>query len=263
MYSCTEFKLKINIDYICPYRCDVCGHVVKNLQSIRQHIRRHHPGTDDFTFSKLTLGSPMRPPVKQPFKCNYCGDVGETLEEMRTHHAFLHSHLECNITNLMDEALSSLHSPSTSHFIEDTNVSSSVARPVSSKNSPAVSSGVSMVSKQTANTEDLKSTIELPCAALVTSQCKNTARKSFPVVSKRAVAMKSTSKPQMVEELNDNEEFSVYSISQPPLELENIFAFVNLGGGVPMRLTVQQLGQLVDLKPQVVVSDVLNNADEN
>lgn len=240
----------------------MCGHVVKNLQSIRHHIRRHHPDTDDFTFSKLTLGSPMRPPVKQPFKCNYCGDVGETLEEMHTHHAFLHSHLECSITNLMDEALSSLHSPSTSHSIEDSKISSSVVRPVSSKNSLTASTVISEVSNQAGNTtEDSKFTSEAPSAIPVVSQCKNTARKSFPTLMKRAVAMKSTSKPQMVE-YDDTDEFSVYHISQPPLELENVYAFVNLGAGVPMRLTVQQLGRLVNLKPQVVVTDVLN-AKEN
>ncbi|XP_050714348.1 uncharacterized protein LOC126997343 isoform X4 [Eriocheir sinensis] len=244
------------------FRCDVCGHVVKNLQSIRQHIRRHHPGTDDFTFSKLTLGSPMRPPVKQPFKCNYCGDVGETLEEMHTHHAFLHSHLECSITNLMDEALSSLHSPSTSHSVEDSKISSSIVRPMGSKSSLTVSTAISEVSKEPENTvEDSKSAIESPSAVPLVSQCKNTARKSFPTLMKRAVAMKSTSKPQVVEECDDTEEFSAYHITQPPLELENVYAFVNLGAGVPMRLTVQQLGRLVDLKPQVVVTDVSNEQE--
>lgn len=243
-------------------RCDVCGHVVKNLQSIRQHIRRHHPGTDDFTFSKLTLGSPMRPPVKQPFKCNYCGDVGETLEEMHTHHAFLHSHLECSITNLMDEALSSLHSPSTSHSVEDSKISSSIVRPMGSKSSLTVSTAISEVSKEPENTvEDSKSAIESPSAVPLVSQCKNTARKSFPTLMKRAVAMKSTSKPQVVEECDDTEEFSAYHNTQPPLELENVYAFVNLGAGVPMRLTVQQLGRLVDLKPQVVVTDVSNEQE--
>lgn len=205
----------------------------------------------------------MRPPVKQPFKCNYCGDVGETLEEMRTHHAFLHSHLECNITNLMDEALSSLHSPSTSHSVEDTKQSSSIVRHVGSKSSPSVSTAASEVSKQTSDLEDLKSANESPSAVLA-PQCKNTARKSFPSLTKRSVAVKSTSKAQVVEECDDNEEFSSYHMTQPPLELENVYSFVNLGAGVPMRLTVQQLGQLglVNLKPQVVVTDVLD-AEEN
>lgn len=204
----------------------------------------------------------MRPPVKQPFKCNYCGDVGETLEEMHTHHAFLHSHLECNITNLMDEALSSLHSPSTSHSVEDTKISSSVVRPVSSKSGPALTTTISEECKQTANTvEDSKSTNESLSGVPAFSQCKNTARKSFPILTKRAVAMKSTSKLQVVEDFDDLEEFSAYQITQPPLELENVFAFVNLGAGVPMRLTVQQLGRLVNLNPEVIVTDILNEKE--
>lgn len=203
----------------------------------------------------------MRPPVKQPFKCNYCSDVGETLEEMHTHHAFLHSHLECSITNLMDEALSSLHSPSTSHSVEDSKISSSVVRSIGSKSSLTVSTAVSDVSKEYENTEDSKLAIEVPSPVSVVLQCKNTARKSFPTLMKRAVAMKSTSKPQMVEECDDAEEFSAYHTTQPPLELENVYAYVNLGAGVPMRLTVQQLGRLVDLKPQVVVTDVSNEKE--
>lgn len=204
----------------------------------------------------------MRPPVKQPFKCNYCGDVGETLEEMHTHHAFLHSHLECNITNLMDEALSSLHSPSTSHSVGETKISSSVAIPVNNKNSPSVPTGVSEVCKQSENVPEETLSGDAPASTVPSvSQCKNTARKSVPTLVKRAVAMKSTSKPQLVAECDDNEEFSVYQITQPPLELENVYAFVNLGAGVPMRLTVQQLGRLVNLKPQVVVTDVLNSKE--
>lgn len=243
-------------------RCDVCGHVVKNLQSVRHHLRRHHPDSDEFTFSKLTLGSPMRPPVKQPYKCNYCGDVGETLEEMHTHHAFLHSHLECNITNLMDEALSSLHSPSTSHSVAETKISSSVALPVSNKNSPSVPSGVSEVSKQTEIVPEEMLPREIPVNdGPSVSVCKNTARKSMPTFAKRAVAMKSTSKPQMVAEIDENAELSAYQVTQHPLELENVYAFVNLGTDVPMRLTVHQLGKLINLEPQVVVSDVLNKKE--
>lgn len=244
-------------------RCDACGHVVKNLQSIRHHLRRHHPDSNDFNFSKLTLGSPMRPPVKQPFKCNYCGDVGETLEEMHTHHAFLHSHLECSITNLMDEALSSLHSPSTSHSAGETKISSSVAIPVNNTDSPSVPTVVNEACKQSDNVaEETLSGAASTSAVHSVSLCKNTARKSVPTLTKRAVAVKSTSRPQQVAECDDDEEFSVYQVTQPPLELENVYAFVNLGAGVPMRLTVQQLGRLVNLKPQVVVTDV-SNAKEN
>ena len=194
----------------------------------------------------------MRPPVKQPFKCNYCGDVGETLDEMNTHHAFLHSHLECNITNLMDEALSSLHSPSTSHSVGETRISSSV----SNKNSPNIPTELSECKQSESVAEE---TLSVPISVVPSvSQCKNTARKSMPTLVKRAVAMKSTSKPQIVAECYDNEEFSVYQITQAPIEVDNVYAFVNLGAGVPMRLTVQQLGRLVNLKPQVLVTDILN-----
>ncbi|XP_042204515.1 uncharacterized protein LOC121854154 isoform X2 [Homarus americanus] len=241
------------------FRCDVCGHVVKNLQSIRQHIRRHHPEADEFTFSKLTLGSPMRPPMKHPFKCNYCGDVGETVQEMQTHHAFLHSHLECSITNLMDEALSSVHSPSTSHSSGEPKPPVFAPMPAVCKSSPAQSGELSNP--------------QIPTAAPIVPmpKHKNTARKSIPTLVKHAVAKMSTSKLQRSVVTNisgggddnnddndsdDNEPFSSYCVPQPPLELENIYAFVNLGAGVPMRLTVQQLRRLIKLSPQVTVTNI-------
>ncbi|XP_042867253.1 uncharacterized protein LOC122250022 isoform X3 [Penaeus japonicus] len=224
------------------YRCDVCCHVVKNLQSMRYHIRRHHPEADEFTFSKLTLGSPVRPPMKQPFKCNYCGDVGETLQEMHTHHAFLHSHLECSITNLMDEALSSVHSPTPSHSSNEVKNPPLVPLPVISKcSSPQVAD----VSSPAA---EIKS--------LVVPQMKNTARKSMTSMRKRHVAMKSTSKSQpraTTSSCSDDEGQSWYGVPQPSIQMENLYAFVNLGAGVPMRLTVQRLGKLLDLQPKVVI----------
>lgn len=232
----------------------MCGHVVKNLQSIRQHIRRHHPEANEFTFSKLTLGSPARPPIKQPFKCNYCGDVGETIQEMHTHHAFLHSHLECSITNLMDEALSSVHSPSTSHSSGETKNAAFVTAPAACKsNVPAACKSNPPPSGELSNQKVTAGVPVVPVPRL-----KNTARKSISAPIKRSVAVKSTSKPQPTAEsiASDNDEsFSFYRVPQPPLQLENVYAFVNLGAGVPMRLTVQQLGRLFNLWPQVTVTN--------
>ncbi|XP_069943249.1 uncharacterized protein [Cherax quadricarinatus] len=228
------------------FRCDVCGHVVKNLSSIRQHLRRHHPNSEEFTFTKLALGSPMRPPIKQPFKCNYCGDVGETIQEMHTHHAFLHSHLECSITNLMDEALSSVHSPSTSQSSGEIKppVFVPVPTPAISKSSPAQSGELSIP----------KTSVGIPVVPEI--RHKNTARKSVPSSVKRTVAVKSTTKLQPTAANICDQSFSFYRVPQPPLQLENIYAFVNLGAGVPMRLTVQQLGRLFSLFPQVMLSKV-------
>lgn len=226
------------------YRCDVCCHVVKNLQSMRYHIRRHHPEADEFTFSKLTLGSPVRPPMKQPFKCNYCGDVGETLQEMRTHHAFLHSHLDCSITNLMDEALSSVHSPTPSHSSNEVKNPPLVPLPVISKCS----------SPQVADISSPAADIKSP----VIPEMKNTARKSITTLKKRHVAMKSTSKSQpraSTSSCSDEDGQSWYGVPQPSIQMENLYAFVNLGAGVPMRLTVQRLGKLLDLQPKVMVYD--------
>nr|XP_045625021.1 uncharacterized protein LOC123774609 isoform X2 [Procambarus clarkii] len=291
------------------FRCDVCGHVVKNLQSIRQHIRRHHPEAEEFTFSKLTLGSPVRPPIKQPFKCNYCGDVGETIQEMHTHHAFLHSHLECSITNLLDEALSSVHTPSTSHSSGETKSPAfvPVPAPAVSKSSPAqnrelssqkTSAGAPVIPMGAPLTPAVGPVVPvgepvvpvgepvIPVREPVTPvgnpviplgepiipvkppvipvvKHKNTARKSMQVPLRRTVAMKSTTKlqpsaPSRSDDDDNDESFSFYQVPQSPLQLENIYAFVNLGAGVPMRLTVQQLGRLFNLWPRVTVTNIKN-----
>lgn len=225
-------------------RCDMCGHVVKTMHSIRHHLRRQHPEANEFTFSKLTLGSQMRPPIKHPYKCNYCGDVGETLQEMNTHHAFLHSHLECSITNLMDEALSSVHSSSTTHSSGELKSSqSAIAVSTANKCSPAH------------NSEPDNSKSSEPKCVL---EKKNTARKSMPLPLKRTVAMKSTARQHIGKPVCVAEDgtYSFYKAPQSPIHNDNIYAFLSLGAGVPVRLTMQQLERLFDLRPQVKLSDV-------
>lgn len=216
----------------------MCGHVVKTMQSIRHHLRRQHPEANEFTFSKLTLGSQMRPPIKNPYKCNYCDGRGETLQAMNTHHAFLHSHLECNITNLMDEALSSVHSSSAVHSSEETKPSQ--AATVSAANKSELNNPTTSMSK-----------LEL--------KKKNTARKSFPLSVKRPVAMKSTAKPQMakaVSLVDEDGSYSYYRAPPSPTHNDDIFAFLSLGSGVPVRLTMQQLERLFNLRPQLKLTDV-------
>lgn len=219
------------------YRCEVCAHVVKNMSSIRLHLRRRHPEASEFTFTKLTFDSPMRFPIKQPYKCNYCGDVGETLQEMQTHHAFLHSHLEISVKNLRDEALSSVHTPSTSSCSEEVPVVGNVSFPVATSSTlPTLSPSYS----------------KKPVSDSV-PRLKNTARKSFPVSVRRTVAMKSTAKPQSSILSSSTGQECCDSFDSTDSSQQLIYACVDLGAGVPVKLTVQKLGKLINLQPSVVL----------
>lgn len=241
-------------------RCDVCGHVVKNMSSIRQHLRRQHQGTDEFTFTKLALGSPMRPPIKQPFKCNYCGDVGETLQEMHTHHAFLHSHLDHSITNLMDEALSSLHSPSASHSVVVVQEATKTVTTLPASTTTDNANNQTALTPSHTTEEPIPLPPSLPTTAV--SKVKNTARKSFSRTKNMDVISVSTAKEKTSNthqegELNNDLNTPKATQSTTP-QGDNIYAFINVDGNIPVRLTVQQMSELFDLKPQLSIPNISN-----
>lgn len=256
----TPINTTVQVSYLfaATSRCDVCGHVVKNMSSIRQHLRRQHQGTDEFTFTKLALGSPMRPPIKQPFKCNYCGDVGETLQEMHTHHAFLHSHLDHSITNLMDEALSSLHSPSASHSVV---VVQEATKAVTT--TPA-STTTDNANNQTTHTptHTTEEPISLPPPLPTTgvSRRKNTARKSFSRTKNTDAISVSTAKENTSKTHQEDNELNTPKATQSTTtpQVDNIYAFINLDGNIPRRLTVHEMSELFDLKPQLSIPDISN-----
>lgn len=229
-------------------------------------MERMHPGNLN-AFTRMQSESNLLLTTKQPIKCNYCGDTAASIDEIESHHNFLHSHLPVSYTNLRDEALLSIHkssanNPPTKETVAFSSSVSSLPRPTSIKEEPPV--------------------IRNPFS-------KNTARKSFPrsLPQRRQIATKSTSgrlqlvRLKQVKEMFEAEKSEDHSEAVPnttepadssrttsspspdtepeddsPLNLDEIYASVNLLGSTPMRLSVTQLSALVNLKPKIALKDI-------
>ena len=190
-------------------------------------MKKVHPNDDPESYSRISANP------YTSFKCNYCGDILPTIEDLQYHNTFFHSHLPLNFTNLADKK-----NPLVSY---------------------SQSSSFSDSSPSTSKITNTFTTLKMP---------KNTARKSFATSVKRPYAVKSTGSKRLKLDEPDSdsemdnfnlpslEEFSFYSVSQPKLDLQEIYTDANFLGGSPVRLSVAQMAAMKNIKPKVLVNDI-------